>query len=36
MKALEPMMDVLQKAGTDPQLANQFKQLAQKVKQTGV
>ena len=36
MKALEPMMDVLQKAGTDPQLANQFKQLVQKVKQTKV
>jgi len=36
MKALEPMMDVLQKAGTDPQLANQFKQLVQKVTQTKV
>jgi len=36
MKALEPMMDVLQKTGTDPQLANQFKQLVQKVTQAKV
>ena len=36
MKALEPMMDVIQKTGADPQLANQFKQLVQKVQQAKV
>lgn len=36
MKALEPMMDVIQKTATDPELANQFKQLVQKVRQAKV
>ena len=31
-KVLEPTMDIIQKAATDPKLANQFKQLAQQAK----
>lgn len=33
-KVLEPTMDIIQKAATDPKLANQFKQLAQQAKNT--
>lgn len=32
MKAIEPMMDLLQKTATDPKLANQFKTLASQAK----
>jgi hypothetical protein len=31
-KALEPVMDIINKAATDPKLANQFKTLAQQAK----
>jgi hypothetical protein len=31
-KVLEPTMDIIQKAATDPKLASQFKQLAQQAK----
>lgn len=33
-KVLEPMMDIVSKAATDPKLANQFKTLAQQAKTT--
>jgi Mrp family chromosome partitioning ATPase len=31
-KAVEPVMDIINKAATNPQLANQFKTLAQQAK----
>ena len=33
MKMLQPMMDILKKAGTDPKLGNQFKTLATQARQ---
>lgn len=34
-KAMEPVMDIVSKAATDPELAQQFKSLAQKAKTIG-